>query len=608
MASKDIKIAAENLNCPVCYQLFNNPKYLPCHHSYCEQCLEKMQVESKIICPECRMEAKVPPGGVKDLDKNFFISRLVDESKTKLKCDECDGEDGVKNFCPNCTMDLCHACDEHHKCSAVVEEMKTPYNLVLIGETGSGKTSFLNLLFNCSALQEGGKVFDETSLANVKEFHDVTFENQHSKMMESKTSGAKLYRTKLAAMNVGIIDTPGFNDSRGFEQDKKNTEAILHALKDAGHINCVCLIVNGRSSRSNVSLKYVFTSITSIMPIKIVNKTIVILTNCEEIFDASFDAEILQEYFGKKIPSTNIFYIENPYCKYTRVKMHPKYMPSIAASFQKTFKVLNDIHEVIKGFKPVYTHEFVKVYMKKEEVELKILNILVEYDEQNRLQKCIKDQEKEIECALENQKLYEDYSTTQVIKHCNMVSTNKQHNTLCGAPGCYSNCHKPCRLDMSFKKEVLQKCKAFNGDRKCKECGHPYTQHFHAREKYVHHTENKCLINQDKKEQFVNAQSMQERADVLKAGYQDQLLECMKVKNQLSKELIYVISEFESCSISRNFAMVLENQLELIELHIRAELSDANKQGIAIKSALQATKDELTNKLDIIKKALPKAF
>ena len=123
MAAKDVKMATDNLSCPVCYQLFKKPKYLPCHHSYCEQCLEKMQVQSKIICPECRKEAIVPPGGVKDLDNNFFINRLVDEfilkrkveGEAEVKCDECSGEDPVVAFCPDCTMFLCHVCNECHK-------------------------------------------------------------------------------------------------------------------------------------------------------------------------------------------------------------------------------------------------------------------------------------------------------------------------------------------------------------------------------------------------------------------------------------------------------------------------------------------------------------
>ena len=123
MAAKDVKMAADNLSCPVCYQLFRNPKYLPCHHSYCEQCLEKLQVQSKIKCPECRKEAIVPPGGVKNLANNFVINRLVDEfilkrkveGEAEVKCDECLREDPVVGYCPDCTLFLCHVCNEYHK-------------------------------------------------------------------------------------------------------------------------------------------------------------------------------------------------------------------------------------------------------------------------------------------------------------------------------------------------------------------------------------------------------------------------------------------------------------------------------------------------------------
>ena len=123
MAAKEVKKATVNLTCPICYQLFKNPKYLPCHHSYCEQCLEKMQVQSKIICPECRKEAIVPTGGVKDLPNNFFINRMVDElvlkhkveGEEEVKCDECDEDEPVVAYCPECNSFLCQFCYETHK-------------------------------------------------------------------------------------------------------------------------------------------------------------------------------------------------------------------------------------------------------------------------------------------------------------------------------------------------------------------------------------------------------------------------------------------------------------------------------------------------------------
>ena len=123
MAAKVVKKATTNLTCPICYQLFKNPKYLPCYHSYCEECLEKIAVHSKIICPECRQEAKIPAGGVKELANNFFISRMVDElvlqrkveGEEEVKCDECDEDEPVVSFCPQCNMFLCQVCNDSHK-------------------------------------------------------------------------------------------------------------------------------------------------------------------------------------------------------------------------------------------------------------------------------------------------------------------------------------------------------------------------------------------------------------------------------------------------------------------------------------------------------------
>ena len=123
MATRDVKLAIENLTCPVCYQLFKNPKYLPCYHSYCEYCLEKMKVESRILCPECRKEAVIPEGGVKNFENNFFINRLVDqlvlnrkvEGDEEVRCDECEENESAMAYCPDCNLFFCDIHEKGHK-------------------------------------------------------------------------------------------------------------------------------------------------------------------------------------------------------------------------------------------------------------------------------------------------------------------------------------------------------------------------------------------------------------------------------------------------------------------------------------------------------------
>ncbi|XP_065885312.1 tripartite motif-containing protein 2-like [Dysidea avara] len=123
MAAERMKKVAGLLNCPVCYETYKKPKYLPCHHSYCEGCMEKLQTGPNIVCPECRETSAVPAGGVKELPNNFFINRLLDEVDLKrkvegedeAKCDLCVREGKAVVLCLDCVTFLCEYCHEFHK-------------------------------------------------------------------------------------------------------------------------------------------------------------------------------------------------------------------------------------------------------------------------------------------------------------------------------------------------------------------------------------------------------------------------------------------------------------------------------------------------------------
>ena len=125
MAAEQIKKVTGHLTCPVCYELYKKPKYLPCYHSYCEECLVKLVMQSNITCPECRKTSVVPTRGVKQLPSNFFINRLLDEVALKrkvegeqeAKCDLCVRGDTVEVLCLDCGAFLCARCYDNHKYS-----------------------------------------------------------------------------------------------------------------------------------------------------------------------------------------------------------------------------------------------------------------------------------------------------------------------------------------------------------------------------------------------------------------------------------------------------------------------------------------------------------
>ena len=123
MTAERMKKVAGLLNCPVCYEVYKRPKYLPCYHSYCEGCIEKIQKSGSIICPECREASVVPAGGVEKLPNNFFINRLLDEVDLKrkvegedeAKCGMCVDEGKAVSLCLDCVTFLCDGCHGWHK-------------------------------------------------------------------------------------------------------------------------------------------------------------------------------------------------------------------------------------------------------------------------------------------------------------------------------------------------------------------------------------------------------------------------------------------------------------------------------------------------------------
>ena len=231
MSATEVKVAQDNLTCPVCYQLFKNPKYLPCYHSYCEGCLEKMQVQSKIICPECRKEAKVPAGGVKELPNNFFINRLVDDLILKkkvdgdqeVKCDECNEDNPVVSFCPECNLFLCHTCNDHHKRS----KQYFNHSLVPLTELKCTELQPKVSIPLCKEHDEQLKYYCETCDELVCLYCTVTNHNGHSH--DSVKQMATKHRSKLKK-----ITDPVEGMIKYLSETHNNIEKMIQKIRRRG--------------------------------------------------------------------------------------------------------------------------------------------------------------------------------------------------------------------------------------------------------------------------------------------------------------------------------------------------------------------------------------
>ena len=77
--------------CPLCLETVNNPKTLPCLHSFCLECLDKhagfarRQLQATIKCPVCQTSFQIPEGdSFKNLPTSYHLNRLVDVLALKV--------------------------------------------------------------------------------------------------------------------------------------------------------------------------------------------------------------------------------------------------------------------------------------------------------------------------------------------------------------------------------------------------------------------------------------------------------------------------------------------------------------------------------------------
>lgn len=114
--------------CFLCSEIFNEPKTLPCLHSFCLACLDKLvrteirRREVEIRCPVCQSSIPIPEGNsFIDLRTSFHLDQykdimdLANGKQRGPKCSNCDERKAAISFCYSCQDYLCWRCDHAHQ-------------------------------------------------------------------------------------------------------------------------------------------------------------------------------------------------------------------------------------------------------------------------------------------------------------------------------------------------------------------------------------------------------------------------------------------------------------------------------------------------------------
>ncbi|XP_072118517.1 tripartite motif-containing protein 2-like isoform X3 [Mobula birostris] len=128
------QIDKQFLVCSICLDRYNNPKVLPCLHTFCERCLQNYipPQSLSLSCPVCRQTSILPEKGVAALQNNFFISNLMEVLQRDPSCNReetsmkatvgavsghslsCPNHEGkvMEFYCGPCETAMCGECTE----------------------------------------------------------------------------------------------------------------------------------------------------------------------------------------------------------------------------------------------------------------------------------------------------------------------------------------------------------------------------------------------------------------------------------------------------------------------------------------------------------------
>lgn len=193
-------------------------------------------------------------------------------------------------------------------------------SIVLLGETGAGKSSVVNALglmskqitmcnLPCVTEQHTSGDVDDDDWGESPANKDIIIDREHEQRVytflqgafsncvipstltrdlnlfderehnESLITGASQtlkpkifqfdYQRKNFDFRLKVIDTPGMGDTRGNNQDEQNIDMILEHLCTVDDLGGIVLVLNGTVSRVNASVVNVINKLKSILPVDI---------------------------------------------------------------------------------------------------------------------------------------------------------------------------------------------------------------------------------------------------------------------------------------------------------------------------------------------------
>ena len=249
----------------------------------------------------------------KNLEMKFNIDKIMDANTIKLKLLE-ENKSAVPislNSPINGASIITRNANEKMKfylypnITFTDEEEDKSKVILLVGKTGDGKSTFINAIVN---IYSGIQLEDN--------FRYILANEPNENEIESNTKDITIYKIRpkegLDFPPLKIVDTPGFGDTKGIEEDMKHIEKFQSIFENILiDINCICFIIKSTTCREDSYQKYVFNCIINLFAENVKDNFMVGVTNFKPLSDDEKQEIVNSDWYFASDNKIIISYLDN---------------------------------------------------------------------------------------------------------------------------------------------------------------------------------------------------------------------------------------------------------------------------------------------------------
>ena len=431
--------------------------------------------------------------------------------------------------------------------------------LMLVGATGAGKSTLINGIVNYIMSVQWQDTFR----------FKLICDGEKKSQAHSQTSKITAYSfpTSCLSYTLTVIDTPGFGDTRGMENDKVIMEQIKTLFSCGGpssvdQIDGVGFVVQASSPRLTPTMKYIFDSVLSIFGNDIASNIFLLITFADNKTPPVLSA----------VKAANI-----PYCADFRFNNSALYSNETNDEFSETFWKLGSttFEHFFTEFEKVEPHslsltretlsERQQLEAIFEGVKKQIKFIIAKIEMLRQKQQILHRREAEI---LRNQHFSEEIT---IVEQRQVKLPNNVFVTNCRQ--CEFTCHFPCPIPENQEK---YRCKVMNdsgtGNARCTVCPKKcqWDQHVVAPYRFETYCRVETYTSDDLKKNLSEAIEGKSLVESMITDIEKELVELRGKVVGMVGEAKWSLERLQKIALKPNPL----SEIEYIDLLIKAEKSE----------------------------------